>query len=594
MNKKISILAGVVLSAMVIYPLTSCKDDHFDADPTLTSKLTIWENISQTPELSEFASILSRVYFSTSESNTTSQTYSDLFNHDQTFTVWAPKNGTFDYESWNSLLESGDRESVYKVETELIRNCMTRYSHVMSGGDEEKIIFFNGKQGHFNCGKGTINGVTITDSNIGCSNGVVHIIEGPVPYLPNVYEYLSKDASLSRLNAFLKKYESIEFVEDASTQGPTIDGNITWVDSVTTLRNTYFNYLRAYINREDSSYVMIMPTDDCWDATYAKTKNYFNYRTNYSQQVITVDPQTLATSTETKTTTLSDEEMDSIIDFRTSDAISRNLVFNHNWQFGHDYVDMMTENRCDSIESTAGVIFYDPYSARLFNHVTPIELSNGYAFVVDNFNYRMEDTWFDTKLFTYEAERYYESYEYCTIERVHKETNIKYRRYGSEDGEQLDTLLKYTAIKLAPTRTTANPTVKFRLPDTYSCKYDIYAVMIYNLDQMKPYHLRAYMYYHDKKATQEKVQLTPPSGVNADGKNFVTTGPHYDEAGLLHQNDTLLLQRDFELPICYYGLDDAYATLEIQSYLTSSQRSKYTNEVLIDKIILVPKENNEE
>ena len=138
MNKKIIfILAGVVLTAMTSLTMTSCDDDHFTVDPTIAGKGNVWENISQTPELSEFASILKRVYFSTSENTVTTQTYADLISHDQTFTVWAPKNGTFNYEIWNRMLESGDREQIYEVETQLIRNCMTRYSHVLNGNKQE-------------------------------------------------------------------------------------------------------------------------------------------------------------------------------------------------------------------------------------------------------------------------------------------------------------------------------------------------------------------------------------------------------------------------------------------------------------------------
>ncbi len=595
MNKKaFLIITGVILATMSLPVLTSCDDDHYSVDPALAGKGTIWENISKNSELSEFTDILRKVRYSSSETNATSQTYADLLNHDQTFTIWAPKNGTFDYSKWNAMLESGDRQQVYKVENQLIRSCMTRYSHVLSGNKVEDITFFNSKKGTFDCGAKTINGVSITDYNIGSTNGVVHITNGAVSYLPNVYEYISENESLSKLNAFLKKYEQIEFNEAASTQGPTIDGNITWVDSISYTTNDYFLYMGAYLNREDSSYVMVMPTDQCWDAQYEKMKSYFNYRSSYNQTVITVNPLDLQTSTEVLTTTYSDVELDSITDFRTCDAIARNLVFNHNWQFGHNYQQMATEGACDSIMSTNNRVFLDPWGARLFDKVQPVELSNGYGYVVDNFNYRMQDIWFRERDFTYEAERSYESYEYCSVQRDNVEDRVYYKRGGAEDGEELDTLLKYHVIKLVPTRATANTSVKFKLDNTYSCKYDIIAVMVYNTDQGKPYHFRAYMNYHDQKANQEREQLTPPEGVEADGKNFVTTGPRYDAQGLLVQNDSVLLAKDFELPVSYFGIRDAYATLELQSYLTSSQRNKYTNELIIDKIILVPKENNAE
>lgn len=596
MNKKsLLIIAGLVLAVLAAPTLSSCDDDHYTVDPVISAKGTIWENISANSELSEFKDILSKVYYSTSESSVTTQTYADLLNHDQTFTVWAPKNGTFDAAKWNAMLESGQREQIYKVENQLIRSCMTRYSHVLSGTKVEDITFFNSKKGTFDCGKKTINGVTITKENIGSTNGVIHVTDGAVAYLPNVYEYIHENENLSKLSAFLKKYEEIDFDENASTQGPTIDGNITWVDSVNNITNNYFYYMAAFLNREDSSYVMVMPTDQCWDEQYEKMKSYFNYNSNYSQSVITVNPLDLTTSTEVLTTTYSDEELDSIKDFRTCDAIARNLSFNHNWQFGRNYQQMATEGACDSIQTTAGNTILDPWSARLFDHVEPVTLSNGYGYVVNNFNFRMKDIWFTEEQFTYEAEHSYESYDYCSIDHERVEELLEYYTNGdAANGELLDTLLKYNTIKLVPTRATANTSVKFKLSGTYSCKYDIIAVMIYNDDQNKPYHFRAYMNYHNQKTTQEREQLTPPEGVEADGKNFVTKGIRFNSQGKVVVNDSVLLAKDFELPVCYFGLRNAYATLEIQSYLTSSQRNTYTNELIIDKIILVPKENNAE
>ena len=525
----------------------------------------------------------------------TTQTYADLISHDQTFTVWAPKNGTFNYEIWNRMLESGDREQIYEVETQLIRNCMTRYSHVLNGNKQENITFFNSKKGVFDCAARTINGVNITDANLGCNNGVLHITDGPVVYMPNLYEYINSQSNLTQLSTFLKQYEKEEFNEAASTQGPTIDGNITWVDSITYLTNTYFNgrYLDAYINREDSNYVMILPTDECWNAEYEKMNSYYNYVPTYIQSVTTVSVSgsTITESTERLTTTFTDEELDSIKHFRTCDAIARNLCFNHNYQFGHDYKDMATEGACDSIQSTSGLIFYDPASAALFDNVEPVQLSNGYAYVVDNFKYNLKDTWLDEV--KYEAERNYESYEYCTIDRnrIYIDNPWRYVEMESEDAVPFtptDTVIETTAITLNPQRATSNTSVLIKAPNTLSCKYDIVAVMVYNIDKMLPYQFRAYVNYHNAKQTQDRVQLMPIEGVNGTDKLFRTKKPHVDEKGMLQFNDSVLLAQDFEFPVCYYGLSDAYVTVQLQSNISSRDRSFYTNEIIVDKIIFIP------
>ena len=107
----------------------SCSDDHFDINPDVAGRQTLWESINSNPELTQFADILDNVYYSKSEGSTTSLKYSDMLNHDQTFTIWAPKNGSFDYDKYKALVATDP----YTVEKELIQNHIVRYSHVMNG-----------------------------------------------------------------------------------------------------------------------------------------------------------------------------------------------------------------------------------------------------------------------------------------------------------------------------------------------------------------------------------------------------------------------------------------------------------------------------
>ncbi len=248
MKKYLFISTAVLLLALqTSMTLISCDDDHYTVDPTVKGKESLWKTISSEPDLSQFASLLERVYYSKSEDNATTQTYADLLSHNQTFTIWAPKNDTFDYDYWNALIESGNRKDAFEVERKLICNCITRYSHVLNGGKVEDITLFNSKTAVFDCGKKTFNGVDIVEYNIGATNGIIHVTDGTPDYLLNVYEFINENENLTKLSTFLKKYEKTEFDQNASTQGPTIDGEITWVDSITYQTNTYFyyNYLNA-------------------------------------------------------------------------------------------------------------------------------------------------------------------------------------------------------------------------------------------------------------------------------------------------------------------------------------------------------------
>lgn len=591
---------GTILAASMLCG-QSCSDDHFTIDPEVAGRTTLWENISSQKNLSEFADILSRVHYSKSEGSTTSQTYADLLNHDQVFTLWVPQNGTFDYERWNALLNDKTQSSAYKVEKELIRNCMTRFSHLLMGGNATQLALFNSKTAVFDCGNATIKGQKIIQHNIGTSNGVLHVTDGAIEYQPNLYEYLSDGQGIDSLNAFIKENEELAFDEDASTQGPTIDGNITWVDSVTTIRNTYLtNEMRAHLNREDSLYAMIMPTNKAWDAAYEEIAKYYKYMPEYSQSVVTSIASDGTETKETRTKKFSDAELDSISGYNVKDVITRNLTFNVNEQYGHSYTDFSQEGKCDSLTNTVGKVFQDPQSARLFDKVEPVVLSNGYAYVVDNYNFSPEDTWAQEKVYN---AYFCETYSRCIRPSVQR-LNVKYTYYIKEqvmqDGVETtivtprDTVIRISVLKAPGANYTVNNTVTFALPNTLSCKYDVYAVMAYNNDEKRPYRLRATMTYHDgtSSKTKNEVLYTDPT---TKARDFYTKEPYVDENNQFHYCDSVLLAKDFEFPVCYYGLSDyAYATLTLQSYRPSSERNLYTNELLIEKIVLVPKISEEE
>ena len=63
MNKKhIKYLQGAIMGAACVAALASCADDHFDINPDVAGRTTLWENIKSNENLSQFASILNRVH----------------------------------------------------------------------------------------------------------------------------------------------------------------------------------------------------------------------------------------------------------------------------------------------------------------------------------------------------------------------------------------------------------------------------------------------------------------------------------------------------------------------------------------------------
>ena len=82
------LVAVAFLATGALFTACSDWDDHYDAGKAVegTATSTIWENISSNVNLSQFADLIRKTG------------YDDVLNTSQTFTVWAPLNGTFDYD----------------------------------------------------------------------------------------------------------------------------------------------------------------------------------------------------------------------------------------------------------------------------------------------------------------------------------------------------------------------------------------------------------------------------------------------------------------------------------------------------------------
>lgn len=592
MNKKhIKYLQGAIMGAACVAALASCADDHFDINPDVAGRTTLWENIKSNENLSQFASILNRVHYSKSKGVSTPQTYSDLLNHDQTFTVWAPENGTFNYDYYNTLLDSENPDSIYKVETTLLQNHITRFSQVMSGADSTDITLLNNKVAMFNSATKTIKGVGIVDANIGASNGILHVVDGTIAYQPNIYEYFETVADLDSLSKYIKSNESTEFDESSSTQGPTVNGEITWVDSVMYTTNNYFYISGAYINSEDSSYVMIMPTNKAWREGLEKATPFFNYKKKYTQQ-ITSTAADGTTSTTTETTEFNDVEFDSLKNANIKSAMAGSLVFNAKYQQGYNYKQFPIEGACDSLTATNGVTFYKPYCAKLFDgNTNPVTLSNGYGYIVDNYNFVANQTWMSDRKIEAEYSNNLETYTRCTPSATSYYKNIAGVIDEAGDTISKDSTIEISIMKTIQTSSASNPDVTFKLRNLLSGTYDIYVLLAYNDEAKKPNRFTVRLTYHDENrdnTTNETLKV--PEGGAGSGNYFENRPTCVDENGNACGVDSVLLAKDFKFPVCYYGLDNAYATLKITSYVSSSMTSQYTREMWIDKIVLVAKD----
>jgi hypothetical protein len=626
-----------LMTATIMAVVTGCKDDHFDVNPDVMNTKSIWQNIQNTPELSEYADILQKVKFSQTEEKTSSETYADFLNGEQTLTVWAPANGTFRYNYYKGLLDSGIRDSIFKVETELIRNNMTRYTHILNGRDSIKLDLFNNKAAWLNYENATLQGQKITQPNIASNNGVLHILDGAATYQPNLYEFMATRGELDSINTFIKSFQKTEFNESASTQGPTVNGQITWVDSITYISNSYTTiFTRAYLNREDSNYVMIMPTNKVWSEVLEKTKGYYKFKQEYNQTVHTQTELGNDTTYESKTT-FTQEELDSLVNLYSKNSICQHLIFNANWQYERIPITSIEDIRAidarkDSLKSTANlkykyagtlnetnrtsVVEVDNF-AEMFGNADPIETSNGYAYIIDE--WKLPSTVY-APVIDLESVN---AFEHSDVQCIDAENSVTYRNPGliryiqDEEGTlwpvdtlYADSIYKYNYLEMNASSPTSHPGAYFKLqmrPNQYvlSGKYDLFVVIGYNTEEDKPNRFRAYLYYDtetgritkDSEATLKNPNedAVDVAGASLFGGNiFVNRSPRYivkdDKLENVEYNDTVCLARDFEFPISYYELDNAYPTLYLKSNFKSTDKDKYSRNIWVNAIILKPKE----
>lgn len=621
-SKRMHIAGGMIfsfLTASMLFTFSSCADDHFNIGQDVTGTKTIWENIKENQEVSDYAYILEHLPYSLKEKGFTSETYAEVLNGDQTFTIWAPKNGSYNFEYYKKLIESGIEDSIKKVENEFVRNNMTRYTHIMNGQEAQKLILLNGKRATLDFANNTFRGQSIIRPNIGSSNGVLHITQSPASFIPNIYEYIQTRTDATMLNKFLKKYEVEEFDEYSSSAGPTVNGTATWVDSVTFRYNTY---LTSVVEREDSNYVAIVPTDKAWNSVYDKIAKFYNYKKYYSQFDYVADEDKKVNYVAGKETVIDTTQMDSIKELRIANGLLKGMIFNANWQPRQVPITSLNDiAKVDSLETYKGYkfkkagtlnenddkseVFEVDNFVDMFGGNEPIECSNGYAYITDSWNY-------PSSLYapTFEYNPAY-VFDNVLVGKTTVETGRHTLTHKDENGNTVvDSVFNYFQINGNKT----NYTARFKLRNMLSGKYDIYIVTLDNFKEKLPTMFKADIIIDKKdvstmatakpaaryKPTTESLTNPFVTGVGSYGEAVTgkkqTTNFYTHQADSVHgYTDTICIAKDYEIPYCFYGLSDAYPILTITGALLSNDSKPdkteyvYTYNLNLVSIILKPK-----
>jgi uncharacterized surface protein with fasciclin (FAS1) repeats len=542
MNKhSLSIRTGLAM-VISLFAFNSCSDnwnEHYDVKSGLSSNLTLWEHIVNDSTLSDFRDIVGKTKVSTNH-KVLSISYEDVFNSDQTYTVWAPVNGSFNKDSLLDLCST--EVGNLAVERGFILNHMVRYAYSVNSSTARTMVMLNDKKKYLTETK--MGEAAIIPSNIQSKNGILYKIDGEIPFYPSIYEGVTTGAETSMLGSYLKSYQKDTLIPSLSVASEIVDGKTIYVDSVMLEYNGLFNYI-GDINSEDSVYQMIAPTNIAWEDAYKKTAEYFKY------------PSTT-------------DQADSLKAAYAKLFLVGDLVFNPKMQTS--VLDSIVSLNYYSYDPKYHV-FYKPYAAGgiLSEIKDSVKCSNGTIYRVDKWPFTKFESFFYP--ITVEA-------EYSSHVLQFSQCNLN-PRYAEGDS-----ISEHGYMDIVPIKTIDNPTITFEIPNTMSGKYDVCVVCVpknvYKIpknaadsaDNSRQYKFKAVIGYADLKGL--------PKTYKCGNDGTFSNNPYIV--------DTVCVAKSFEFPACNYNQTTATTTLKIQSFVTTPEMKFFSREMFIDCIYLRPTE----
>ena len=373
--------------AIGVLSLSACADwgDHYDELPTQGTNLTVMELLDKnTPD---FAAQVRQAG------------YDDLLTSSQSFTVFAPAKG----------IGTGDVR-------QMVANHIARHVYPTSTLQTAHVEMLNGKIYGFDA-VGGFAGTAITQGNLKADNGLVHQLQAPITYIHNIYEHLQSRPEFSEVYSFIRQFDEVKFDVDASTEIDIDALGRPVYDSVMVSYNRLLEhpvYGIGSIAREDSTYTMVVPTNEAWQVAYDRIAPSF--------KVYDAD----------------NHVADSLQDIRTRLAIVGNLIYR------------------------------DTVPKRLADGATELSASNGRILSVSVLNYDNRETW--DKPVSVEAEQ--------QNGRTYNNTLTSVYTRNVTASSHVEGISGDSYIEVIPISTSTNPTVIFDIPDVLAGSYNVYAVFL--------------------------------------------------------------------------------------------------------------------
>lgn len=536
-----------ILMAFLPLMALSCQDEwdeHYGQTNPMASQESLWQALKGRAELSNFVRLVENVG------------YEYYFDGDRMFTLFVPTNDCLTEADVDSLTEVYNAQKSNRIKNndntvikQVLQNHMAMYNYAaIASGDSVQMMMLNGKYSYL--ADGGVNGVKYLSSNMLYRNGVLFTVGSRLPYFANVSEYFTMDDELDSIASFFSRYNVYEFDASRSVPGEIVDGKTVYLDSVMNLKNVMFDEL-GYINREDSAYWIVVPTDRQWRKLYEEYKTYFNYDNRTAKR-------------------------DSVENVMTHKAIVQGTVFNMNVQPSVN----------DSVISTnynkANYRYYKclrPFDeGGVFSDARSVECSNGKVFISDNWAIDKRTTFFQEVKIEAENAYYQDSIAKCKEPVGTYTVPSGNPLYGQVSGNAY--------VQVEPRNTAVTPLIRFTIPNLLSnIGYDIYAVFAPAIasdtlaTDTLPLKVKFSLKYNDQDGRQvNDIKMENPEG----GTYVYETTPNVV--------DTILVARDYKIPTCSYGLSEPQVRLTVES--DRGTASKYTRILRLDCIIFKPHEDD--
>ena len=600
------------LATMALLAVSACTDDHFDIKNTMGSDKTLWETIESNPNLSDFAGILKRTKVLSNENDHKATiTAAELLNQPQSFTMWAPVNGSFNAKAWNDTLDAAAKYAAlgtaegrtkaldisYYVWSQLVGNHIARFNHEGYTGKQE-IKMMNEKNAIYSGDK--FDNVPVQGSTEVASNGSLHLLNGVAPFAYNIFDYLGYYPQFSSVNNLIASRTEIDTLWGFSTPGALNEkGQMVYVDTVVSRRNEILGVARASIREEDSTYVALIPTNEAWEQGKEKIGRILKYGARYSYEWNGADfnRKVLKDQFRLDAATKADPKLtlaDSLQQRITEQNMAVNMFFAPYYMRNIDAKDSAQLNNyvqhADSLISTAGTVFYNAAADGsgknstlnpIFAGLTPYRASNGYIYRLTKYDLDPAYAWVKKVEYLMSRSGFYTILNTNNVRSASgkgtfvalNESNYnEYRAKTDEEGKEVTDAEGNVVMTGVKGDISTNSYVRFqidniqsemvvnlRLPQVFSTRYEVELVMVPSKTDLNFGDVEDERVIFTAKVVDDEGKELEFVDENGNATKSITIdqeekdakgNPQFDQSKV----NTIKLGKYIDFPKCYAGL----------------------------------------